>query len=113
MLRLGASCGVGDDRGERIALEKGHHMCRKVTAALQKEMLTSLTSGGEHDFASACAPVIVYSLENHFLDANTRRQLAFKCVKNRPLSAPPVVCSALNRTACTFRNTLHQIRGGR
>ncbi len=111
-MRLAASRGVDDERGERIALERGHHMCRKVTAALQKEMLTSLTSGGEHDFACACAPVIVYSLENHFLDANTRRQLAFKCVKDRTF-ASSVICSSLHHNAYTFRNTLHQIRGGR
>ncbi len=61
------------------ALQKGHHMCRKVTAAIQKEMLAGLETNAEDDFASISAPVIVYSLQNHVLDVDLRRQLAFKC----------------------------------
>lgn len=63
---------------ERKALERGHHMCRRVTAALQKEMLAGLDVGAEEDFACASAPVIVYSLQNHVVDVHSRRQLAFK-----------------------------------
>ena len=113
MLRQAVSRSIGEQKAERVQLEKGRHICRKVTAALQKEMFVSLSSGGGgFDFASASAPVIVYSLENHFLDANTRRQLAFKCVKDRTI-ASSVICSSLHHNAHTFRNTLHQIRGGR
>ncbi len=62
------------------ALQKGHHMCRKVTAAIQREMLVGLETNAEDDFAALSAPVIVYSLQNHVLDVDLRRQLAFKCV---------------------------------
>ena len=62
MLRQAVSRSIGEEKTERVQLEKGRHMCRKVTAALQKQMFGSLSSGGgSDDFASACAPVIVYS----------------------------------------------------
>jgi hypothetical protein len=103
MLRQAVSRRIGEQKAEREQLEKGRHICRRVTAALQKEMFASLSSGGGGlDFASASAPVIVYSLENHFLDADLRRQLAFKCVNDYRDAA-----------ACVSCNVLHQIRGGR
>lgn len=103
MFRQAVIRSIGEEKEERVQLEKGRHMCRKVTAALQHEMFASLSSGGGgHDFACASAPVIVYSLENHFLHADLRRQLAFKCVEDHRGAAAYVLC-----------NVLHQIRGGR
>jgi hypothetical protein len=73
---------------EQKMLERGHHMCRKVTAALQKELSRGLASSSsssvEPDFTSASAPVIVYSPpENVALVAlNSRREIAFMCVQN-------------------------------
>ncbi len=82
-------------RAEQILLEKGHHMCRKVTAALQREMSRGLTSSAGLDFTSTSAPVIVYSLEKHLLDVGTRKKLAFKC------AACIALCFCLQRV--TFR----------
>jgi hypothetical protein len=71
---------------EQKMLERGHHMCRKVTAALQQELsrgfASSSSSSVEPDFTSASAPVIVYSPENHVLAVNSRRAIAFKCVQH-------------------------------
>jgi hypothetical protein len=100
--KLDVSPSVGEQREERILLEKGRHLCRKVSSALQKEMSDSLSSGEELNFASACAPVIVYSHENDLLDAGLCKQLAFKCVDDCRDAAVCVLC-----------NVLHQIRGGR
>jgi hypothetical protein len=71
------------ERAELTALESGRHICRRVTAALQKEMFDSLSSHVKPDFASACAPVIVYSLQKHVLDVEIRKKLAFKFVHAR------------------------------
>ncbi len=91
--------GKRDEVAERISIEKGHHLCRKVTAALQREMsrvlASSPSSSAEPDFASASAPVIVYSLQNHVLDVGTRKKLAFKC------AACIALCFCLQRV--TFR----------
>jgi hypothetical protein len=96
---MASNFGKRDEVAERKSLEKGHHLCRKVTAALQREMSRGLTSGSsssaEPDFTSASAPVIVYSLENHVLDVATRRKLAFKC------AACIALCFCLQRV--TFR----------
>lgn len=74
--------GARDEEKERRLLERGQHMCRRVTSALQREMSHALTSSSSSsadlDFVSASAPVIVYSLEAHVLDVPTRRKLAFK-----------------------------------
>ena len=103
MLRQAVSRSIGEEKTERVQLEKGRHMCRKVTAALQKQMFGSLSSGGgSDDFASACAPVIVYSHENDLLDADLCKQLAFKCVDDCRDAAVCILC-----------NVLHQIPGGR
>jgi hypothetical protein len=81
-LRKAWNFGPRDEEKERRLLERGQHMCRRVTSALQREMSIGLTSSSSSsadlDFVSASAPVIVYSLEAHVLDVPTRRKLAFK-----------------------------------
>ena len=102
---MASNFGKRDEVAERKSLEKGHHLCRKVTAALQREMSRGLASSSssstEPDFTSASAPVIVYSLENHVLDVGTRRKLAFKCAACIALCFCFATCNVLRQVRCS------------